>query len=58
MSNLYIAGENKAIKYYDGEEWNYGYTIKLFYFTSQNCKLQGTYNLPLGKTNDDQYFDI
>lgn len=58
MSNLYIAGENKAIKYYDGEQWNYGYTIKLFYFTGQNCKLQGTYNLPFGKTNDDQYFDI
>ena len=58
MSNLYIAGENKAIKYYDGEEWNYGYTIKLFYFTGQNCKLQGTYNLPFGKTNDDQHFDI
>lgn len=58
MSNLYIAGENKAIKYYDGEAWNYGYTIKLFYFTGQNCKLQGTYNLPFGKTNDDQHFDI
>lgn len=58
MSNLCIAGENKAIKYYDGEAWNYGYTIKLFYFTGQNCKLQGTYNLPFGKTNDDQHFDI
>lgn len=58
MSNLYIAGENKAIKYYDGEEWKYGYNIKLFYFIGQNCKLQGTYNLPFGKTNDDQHFDI
>lgn len=58
MSNLYIAGENKAIKYYDGERWNYGFTIKIFYFTGQNCKLQGTYNLPFGKTNDDQHFDI
>lgn len=58
MSNLYIAGENKAIKYYDGEVWNYGYTINLFYFTGQNCKLQGTYNLPFGKTNDDQYIDL
>lgn len=58
MSNLYIAGENKAIKYYDGEVWNYGYTINLFYFTGQNCKLQGTYNLPFGKTNDDQHFDL
>lgn len=58
MSNLTIAGENKAIKYYDGEAWNYGYTINLFYFTGQNCKLQGTYNLPFGKTNDDQYIDL
>lgn len=58
MSNLYIAVENKAIKYYDGEVWNYGYTINLFYFTGQNCKLQGTYNLPFGKTNDDQHFYI
>lgn len=58
MSNLYIAGENKAIKYYNGEEWNYEYNINLFYFTGQNCKLQGTYNLPFGKTNDDQHFDL
>lgn len=58
MSNLYIAGENKAIKYYDREVWNYEYTINLFYFTGQNCKLQGTYNLPFGKTNNDQYIDL
>lgn len=58
ISDLYIAGENKAIKYYDGEAWNYGYTIKLFYFTGQNCKLKGTYQFPFGKTNNNQYIDL
>ena len=58
MSDLFIADENKAIKYYDGELWNYGLSIKIFYFSGQNCKLQGTYNLPFGKTNDDQHFDL
>lgn len=58
ISDLCIAGENKAIKYYDGEEWNYGYTIKLFYFTGQNCKLKGTYQFPFGKTNNNQYIDL
>lgn len=59
MSNLYIAGERGAIKYYDdGEEWNYGFSINLFYFNGQNCKLQGKYDLPFGKTNNDQYIDL
>lgn len=58
ISGLYIAGENKAIKYYDGEAWNYGFTIKLFYFTGQNCKLKGTYQFPFGKTNNNQYIDL
>lgn len=58
MSDLYIAGENREIKYYNGEPWNYGYNIKIFYFIGQNCKLQGTYKLPFGKTNDDQYFTL
>lgn len=58
ISDLCIAGENKAIKYYDGEAWNYGYTINLFYFTGQNCKLLGTYQFPFGKTNNNQYIDL
>lgn len=58
MSGLSIAAENNVIKYYDGEPWYYGYNIKIFYFTGQNCKLQGTYKLPFGKTNDDQYFTL
>lgn len=58
MSNLYIAGENKEIKYYAGESWNYGYNIKLFYFSGQTCKLKGRYQFPFGKTNNDQYIDL
>lgn len=55
MRNLYIAEENKKIVYYNGGLWNYGYNIKLFYFIGQKCILRGTYKLPFGKTNDDQY---
>lgn len=58
MSGLSIAAENNEIKYYDGEPWYYGYNIRIFYFTGKNCKLQGTYKLPFGKTNDDQYFTL
>lgn len=58
MSGLSIAAENNVIKYYDGEPWYYGYNIRIFYFTGQKCKLQGTYKLPFGKTNDDQYFTL
>lgn len=59
MSSLCIAGENKKIKYYDdGESWSYGTQINLFYFSGQNCKLQGTYNLPFGKNNDNQYITL
>lgn len=58
MRNLYIVEENKRITHYEGDAWNYGYSIKLFYFIGQNCKLKGTYKLPFGKTNDDQHFDI
>lgn len=58
MSNLYIAEENKKIVHYGGGIWNYGYNIKLFYFIDQKCILRGTYKLPFGKTNDDQYFTL
>ena len=59
MSNLYIAGENKEIKYYDGtEEWRYGLSIKIFYFDGPTCKYKGAYQLPFGKTNNDQYIDL
>lgn len=59
MSDLCIAGENREIKYYDGtENWNYGFYINIFYFSGQNCKLKGTYQLPFGKTNNNQYIDL
>lgn len=58
MRNLYIAEENKVIVNYEGGIWNYGYNIKLFYFIGQKCILRGTYKLPFGKTNDDQYFTL
>lgn len=59
MSNLCIAGEHKEIKYYDGtEDWDYGLYINIFYFNGQTCKLKGRYQLPFGKTNNDQYIDL
>lgn len=58
MSSLTIVGENKQIKYYDDELWEYGTQIKIFYFSGVNCKLQGTYNLPFGKNNNDQYITL
>ncbi len=58
MNDMYVVGEDKQIRFYDGELWTYGTSIKLFYFSGQNCKLQGTYNFPFDKTNNDQYITL